>query len=816
MRNTLAAMFLLAVSVVPGADFSIVKNGEADAVIVRDFGENPVLDRHIQFFNTELARCTNSTLPVVKSAEKDQNRIIFRLEKRPFLQQDAYMIDFPDPRTMRITGTEDSIRWAFNHLLEEEIGIRWLFPSLKGFYGPEINHYPQRKDVSFKAEEFTDYPAVPISRAGDWKIYGTFPNWNGVSRYNFVHGVSIDVFPVYKYAVDGSWPEAILPVIDGKKLVMKKAGSPLPEAPLLAMKGYNCFWQPCWSNPETARIAIENILELLKKDPNKKIINMDVNDMGGYCECANCRKAVGDRTNLFGHRDYSPLYWKWVNTVADAVTKEYPDVLFHAIAYCEVVNPPSFKLNPQILPRLCMELPTLIDPAWRDERLALIRSWCDAASKLDLYDYMHGIQFFLIPRIYFKNHSHILSEMVRKYNLRSAYFESDGETAFQGPQQQLMLKVLWDPELDVEAFLKDWCEHAVGKKAAPYLREYYRRWEDYWTGEDIKKTAWYATIRNVYMQLGEVNTHTYALKKGDLKEFRALMEKVVELAETPEQKKRAQILMQAYEYSELAATAAFSEIIPPEGRLRSAEDAVDLLEALPEALQAAEKFREHPLLRFNSNQGKNMLAASNGSIGLVIPFLNDPRVRRMVEKYSEDPAIPSVLRAQFKILLSSKAKNLIINGSFEEDAPTFWPLWMPQLNGERDTRYVSDGKYSFRTGNGYYLLSAKMEQDKSYLFLCDVYLEKGSGEGRFSYKLGPSTGELTRNWFHGTDLIPSGGIWNTYSAVVSYSSKKFKIDNLQIQLWFQKFENNEPVWIDNLRLYCLDDLVGEEPSKIGR
>lgn len=797
-----------------GGEFVLVRDHQPEAVIVRDADASGTLDRHIEFFNAELSRCAKTALPVVKEAGADRNRIIFRLEKRPITERDAFAIDFPDARTLRITGTEDSVRWAFNHLLEQEIGIRWLLVPMKGLYGPEINHYPQLKDVVLKAESFSDRPAVSVSRAVDWRVTGFMANWNGFRRTADSHMTAVDVFPVYKYAENSSWPQEILPVIDGKKLVMKKPAKPLSPNPYIAKGGYDQRWQPCWSHPETARLAIENILENLKKNPQKEVVNLDINDNGGCCQCGECLKAVGDKRNMCGYPDYSELYWGWVNKVADAVTKQYPDVLFSAFAYTEVLNPPSFKLNPRVFPRLCIELSPLIDPVWGEKRLELIRDWCDRAEMLDLYDYMRGIRFFLLPRIYFRSHSRILADMARQYKLRGAYLETD-QTAFQGPQQALILKMLWNPDTDVEAFLEDWCEHAVGKKAAPYLREYYQRWEDYWTGEDIRKTAWYKTVRNAYMQLGECNTHTYALKKGDLKKFRALMEKVVELAETPEQKNRAQVLMQAYEYSELAATAAFSEIIPPEGRLLSADNALELLEALPEALQAAEKFRKHPLLPFNSNQGKSMLAAANGSIGLVIPFLNDPKVRERAEKYSNDPAIPATLRAQFKIWLGFKADNLIENGSFEEDKPLAEPQWTRPMEGERDDRYASDGKYAFRTGNGYYVLNAKMEPDKNYLFLCDVYLEKGSGEGRFSYHLGPAVGQIPQNWFYGKDLIPTGGTWNTYSAVVSHPAREGRmVDNLIIRLWLDKFESNEPVWIDNLRLYCLDDFdLSAPPSE---
>lgn len=809
----LSAAIVLVQYAAAAKDFILVKDGKPEAVIVRNAGASKLLDKHIQFFNTELKRCTKTVLPVVKTAGNDRNKIVFKLSKQPILKEDAFTIDFPDARTLRITGTETSVRWAFNHLLENDLGIRWLLPPLKGFYGPEINHYPQLKTAKVKAETFSDRPGVPVSRRPDWRIDGS--NWNGKVGVANIHFTTIDVFPVYKYAVDSSWPKAILPVINGKKYVPPKAKAPLSPNPYLAMKDYSDRWQPCWSNPETTRIAIENILESLQKNPDKKIINMDVNDNGGCCECEACRKAVEGKVNLSGLVDYSELYWTWVNNVANAVTKKYPDVVFSAIAYREVLNPPSFKLHPNVLPRLCIELASMVEPRWYEKRIRLIKEWSDKSAMLDLYDYMHGLGRFLLPRIYFRSHSKILSELIRNYKLCSAYFESEGKTAFQGPLQSLMLKVLWNPDLDVEAFLKDWCEHAVGKKAAPYLREYYKLWEDYWTGEDIRKTAWYASVGNVYMQLGERNTHTYALKKGDMKKFRACMEKAVSLAETPEQKKRALVLMQVFEFSELATEVAFSEIMSPDGQIHSVEQARDLAAAIRTSMDARKKYSAHPLFQLASS--KTIFNAADGTVGKLIPYLKDPQVWKTIEKLADDPAVSAPLRGQFKIWLGTKAVNLIENGSFEQDKPTMKPLWSPVLRGERDGKYASDGKYGFKTGNGYYIIRPKIERGKTYLFLCDVFIEKGSGEGRFQTKIGPARGSIPVNWFY-TETIPSGGSWNTVCSVVSSDRKG--VDNLHIQLWFQKFERNEPVWIDNLRLYCLDDLIStpkqpENPAKKG-
>ncbi|MCI6288478.1 MAG: hypothetical protein MR727_07045, partial [Lentisphaeria bacterium] len=73
-------------------------------------------------------------------------------------------------------------------------------------------------------------------------------------------------------------------------------------------------------------------------------------------------------------------------------------------------------------------------------------------------------------------------------------------------------------------------------------------------------------------------------------------------------------------------------------------------------------------------------------------------------------------------------------------------------------------------------------------------------------RIAPSAGTTPLQWLSLKNNILTGGVWNTYSMLIYGNSKMAKADNLQIQLWFQKFEKDEPVWFDNIRLYCLDEI----------
>ena len=783
------------------SDFVLVKDGNAEVEII----ENSQAAEAQKILVSEAAKC--GVKLDLTSSEKGGNRIVFEVEDRPIETEDAFTIDFPDSRTMKIRCSPVSARWAVNHLLETAFGVRWFFPHNPAFGNDEANDYPSAVHVAVKRKKYIQKPySFYLHRSIDWRDLRFAANWGAKYPFMAGHFMPVDVFPVWKYAPDQSWPKEVMPVLKGKRYIPPKPKTlPLPQNPYLAKIGYDAEWNPCFTDPRTAEIAIENILEILEKDPKKRDISMGVNDNGGMCECEKCRNAVGGKRNSGGYADYSEPYWKWVNTVAETVSKKHPDVWFVCLAYREVMDPPFFKLHPKVIVRPCFEIYAMREPTVRERRLKIMKKWSACCPNILFYDYYSGLGAFLFPRIHFRHQASVLKEFYEKYNLRGLFQEAAFSHAFEGPKFYQMYRLMRDIGTDPEDPVAEWCRNAVGEEAAPVLRKYYQFWEDYWMGEDIRKTAWYInSVNNIYMQLGERSSHTFALKRGDMRKLRALMTEVVEKAENPQQKRRANILMKYFEYAEDAAQALFSELIPPEGRLRSAEDAAELLRQVPAAVKAEERFRNHP---FNT-QKHNLTSSMMMNIGLIQPFIREPSVRDELAKLEKEEKLPAVLRAQIKIWLGADVTNRIENGSFEQEKLPIEPLWSETLHGSRDTKYASDGIYAFKTRNGYYLTCPKIEQGKTYMLVSDLFIEQGSSEGRFSYRLDPSLGRTSKHVIQ-QEFVLTGGRWNTCSAVISHPGP---VDNLKIMFFFQKFESDEPVWIDNIRFYCLDDLIQSGPT----
>lgn len=798
---------LFTAGILYGNEFTFFKEGKPQATIVRYL--NKKVASGVEFFNDAVYRCTGHTFPIEAVPDKNTNNIIFNIVKRPLERSDEYTIDFPDKKTLRITGTDEAVTAAFNLILENYFNCRFLFPVGATPYKEDINHYPSSRNVAMPRKTIRKKASFNLKRQVDWRAIGWQKRWNFKHKLHTAHLISYYAFPVYKYAVDQSWPKNILPTLEnGKKIVLPKAKAPLSKNHYIATHNYQ-GWNPCFSHPDTTRIAIENILEFLKKNPKEEYICLAVNDNGNMCKCAACLKAVKGKVTNTGHTDYSQIYWKWVNDIANAVTEKYPHIYITALAYREVLEAPDFRLNKKVLPMLCFEITTLEYPDAYAKRIKFLERWKKAAHQLDVWDYSSGISHYLLPRVYFKTHAKWLRILHKKYNVRAAFIECTVQFPFEGPRHYLMSKMLYDIDADPEKIIHDWILHAVGKKSAPYLRKYYDFWEKYWMGKEIRKTAWFTSRFGTYMSLGDIPHHALALQKGDMKKLRALMEKVVAYAGTPGEKRRAKVLMDMFELSECAAKALFAEIFQPNATLASREDALLLLKEIPAAVKAYNKLQKNPFLKaFGSSRQIPM--AQLGNIERLRPFFRYPEIKKEAAKIANNKELPIAIRGLLKIWLGAKAKNLIPNGSFEKSGPLPHVLWN-EGGAYRSARKASHGDYGFRVPPfccyAYYV---KVRPEKLYLFMFDAYIKKNSIEGNLNFELTPLYKKRIMGHIHYLNNKLVGGQWVTLSGVGRVGKRESNaIDKdyeLRLMFYLRKFEEEDEIYIDNVRAYCLDDL----------
>jgi hypothetical protein len=116
----------------------------------------------------------------------------------------------------------------------------------------------------------------------------------------------------------------------------------------------------------------------------------------------------------------------------------------------------------------------------------------------------------------------------------------------EGPKLYIALKLQWDPYLDINKLLSDWYEKCVGKNLAQYLKAYYDLWENFWI-KKAPKSKWFSAGGQYlwFHEAGYVD-----LIGEEITQSRYLLQTVVSKAESADQKKRANLILRAFEYYE--------------------------------------------------------------------------------------------------------------------------------------------------------------------------------------------------------------------------------------------------------------------------
>ncbi len=459
----------------------------------------------------------------------------------PPLGPGEFAIVFPDPATIVIVGgSANGTLHGVSEFLERFAGVRWLFP------GPLGRHVVRQDSLTIPMAEIRQKPAF-ISRffsnpfPAQESKNPEYQGWLGFNRLyntiNFHHNLFRLISPL-KY---GQTHPEFFPLINGKPVTEKTS---------------HLEWNPQLNAPGLTDAAIRHICEFFRKNPGTTSYSLGMND------CKRFADAKGNGINSMGYPNFSDHYYGWTNKVAAGVLKQYPDKYFGMLAYESVTDPPSFQLNRHCVPYICVDRMTWYDPQCAENDKKRTRNWNQHAATLGWYDYVYGDKMYIIPRVY----NHLLAETVRfaAANGVQAYYAENYNGPFptEGPKTYLLAKLLWNPEINVDAVLDDWYRCAVGQAAAPYLKQYFDFWENYWREKAIH-TEWFEADKNwVYLSFED---HEYAkyLTTEDLNECRKLLDAVVAKAETAPEKARAELFMKTFQAVRARAEYALVFYAPP-------------------------------------------------------------------------------------------------------------------------------------------------------------------------------------------------------------------------------------------------------------
>ncbi len=235
------------------------------------------------------------------------------------------------------------------------------------------------------------------------------------------------------------------------------------------------YVQRCLSNPDVLKIMTERMIERIRKDPDATMYSLSQNDVYNFCTCKNCNalaEKYGGQSGL--------LIW-FVNQVAEAVEKEFPNALIETLAYQYTRTPPvNIQPRHNVVPRLCTiecdfasPLDVSTDPQ-NQKFVKDIKGWSSMTDKLFIWDYTTNFNNYLGPfpnfgclqgNIRFFRDNHVIGLMEQ-----GAYQGYHAE--FAELRGWLLAKLLWNPEQNVDALVDDFMKGYYGA-AAPLVRKYF-------------------------------------------------------------------------------------------------------------------------------------------------------------------------------------------------------------------------------------------------------------------------------------------------------------------------------------------------------
>ncbi len=639
----------------------VVDGLSSAAIVVTDDADQQTLDA-AKKLSEYVERATGAKLPI-GTRERANSEIHIHVGTYPtedadrlgkLLQAmndgDGYVIDVrEDGRSLSIVGpTSWGTEFGVIEFLERYVGVRWLMP------GPDGVDVPQSTMLSVPFGTVSEEPAT-ISR----HFFGMERpvEWTEWTKNNRMHDKI-------------QFHHNLMNLFDTNKFRDHPEYYPNNTVP-----AQHDHWQPCF-NDATAAVAINEIIAFFDAHPDEISYSLGINDYPNFCELdPRSPNYTGGGLNSLGLPNMSDVYYPWVNKVAEGLLAVHPDKYFGLLAYAWVYDvPTNLRLNPRVIPYITDDRMTWNDRDFGDTGMRHTQLWQQHATQLGWYEYLYGSPYAL-PRVY----PHVMAENYKyaQHHNVTAHAAELYPNFGEGPKPWVSAKLQWNPDLDVDELLTEWYVRAVGDEAAPYLKSYYELYEKFWTMR-IWETSWYATWK------GQTRRHTFLdflspsylrnITKEELVESRDLLEQVVLKTHTDRQKKRARLLLRAFEYYEISALSFPSEeaVNPP----RSEEEALVLIENSVHNIGLADR-RRRLLAEFDGDlMLRQPLATtswnglSSGAFGGLEDWLKKEAAGGAVRmRLTEIVATTEteLVRDLFAVLIDSGDKeNLLRSASFED------------------------------------------------------------------------------------------------------------------------------------------------------
>jgi hypothetical protein len=411
--------------------------------------------RAAEFLRDHLLKVSGAELPIIFSDEWDSELGIF-ISKSPEIETgDGFRIFSQGPALFIKGGQARGCIYGVAELLEKFLGVR--------YYSPHYVVIPEATNIVL--------PPIDISGASPntyRNVHGDFVKDPDYKDFNRLHSID-DMF------ARGYYVHTFHRLIPWQEYYQSN-----PEF-FAYMNGKRIIDQLCLSHPDVFDLVVEKLRKEMVLQPDKQVWSVSQDDNFSYCQCDDCSKVIEEEGSAAG-----PII-RFVNHVAEA----FPDKVISTLAYQYSRQAPlktKPRENVQIM--LCtIELnrskPIAIDPT-SASFLKDLEDWGRISNHIYLWDYTVDFDHLTTP---FPN-LHTLQPNIQLFvnNNVQEHFQQTNTGAgheFSELKSYLLARLLWNPEADKEAIIKEFTDGFYGP-AGRWIRKYIYALQD----EILKTGEW--------------------------------------------------------------------------------------------------------------------------------------------------------------------------------------------------------------------------------------------------------------------------------------------------------------------------------------
>ncbi len=472
---------LLGVSTAFAAEPFLVQDGVSSYSVVLGKNASPSETRVAEELVAAVQECTGASLPVVKEPPAEGRPMIVlglgpvaeQLGVKPTtdeLGEQGYVARTVGPHLV-IAGTPGAgTMYGVYDFLEECLGVRW--------HAPNVTKMPKAATIPLPSLDKTVRPAFA------WRH--TSYGWGGADeafrvkhRDNNGDGDAAHPFGI-QHAHDGRChsyfryvsPEEFFET--HPEYFSEIGGVRRGEEPQL-----------CLTNPEVLDIVTERMLKRMAETPGMRQHNFSQMDYYSYCQCDKCTAMNKEYGSLGGTQ-----FW-FVNQLAERTSKVYPDKLIGTLAYMYTEEPPKdLTMHPNVAVWLCHMFPSCqshpIATCLRNgDYKRRAEAWSKICSHLYIWHYIVDFAHYYNP---YPNFGAMAADMrfYHQIGAEGIYLQGMGP---QGGEFGLLrpyygMKLLWNPDQDADAIMRDFLEGYYGDAWEP-IHEYITLLQNKVDSEDI-------------------------------------------------------------------------------------------------------------------------------------------------------------------------------------------------------------------------------------------------------------------------------------------------------------------------------------------